>query len=100
MAELALFVTVRTKAGRRDDLVALRRAHLRPRAAENAAQSRYILGLDAEDGDVIHIAEVYERRDAFEANAAAPWCAAYMEAAGPLLDGPPTMAMAHPEWVK
>ena len=100
MAELAMFITVRTQPGQRDALRALWEAHLKPRAADNPAQSRYVYAYDDADADVIHIAEVYETRAAMAQNGSAEWFADYMEAAMPLLDGPPDVRMGTPVWVK
>lgn len=100
MAELALFITVRTRSGKRDALKALWESHLKHRAAANGQQSRYVYAFDAADENVIRICEVYETRAGFEANAGQDWFAAYMAEAGPLLDGQPEFHMAEPQWVK
>lgn len=100
MAELAIFLKVRTKPGQRDALKALWEQHLKDRAAANAMQSRYVYAFDAQDENVIHMAEVYETRAAFEENAQADWFAAYMKEAMPLLDGEPEFHMAIPQWIK
>jgi quinol monooxygenase YgiN len=100
MADLALFITVRTQPGKRDALKALWEEHLKPRAAANASQSRYVFSYDLHDADVIRLAEVYETETAFQENASGPWFAAYMKAAAPLLAGEPEVHMAAPQWVK
>jgi quinol monooxygenase YgiN len=100
MAEIALFLTVRTHPGQRDALKTLWETHLKERAAANDAQSHYVYAFDAADENVIRICEIYETRAAFEANAGADWFAAYMAAAMPLLDGQPEFHMAMPQWVK
>ena len=99
-AEIALFLTVKTQPGKRDDLVALWEAHLRDRAAANDDQVRYVFALDLNDPDTIRITEVYATQAAFEANSQAPWFADYMAAAGPLLAGEPDFHMARPHWIK
>ena len=100
MEELAIFMTITTQPGQRDALVALWDTHLKGRAVGNDAQTRYVLALDVANPDVIHISEVYATKDAFEANAQAPWFADYMAEAGPLLAGEPAFHMTVPHWVK
>lgn len=100
MADLALFITVRTKPGKRDALKALWEEHLQPRAAENDAQSRYVFSYDLHDANVVRMAEVYETEAAFKENASGPWFADYMAACGPLIEGEPEVHMAAPQWVK
>jgi len=98
--EVALFLTIKTQPGERDTLVALWDAHLKDRAAENTDHVSYVFALDMADQDTVHITEVYATQAAFQANAQAPWFAAYMAEAGPLLAGEPGFAMASPHWVK
>lgn len=100
MAELALFLTIKTQPGKRNDLVALWERHLRDRARESDQQIRYVLALDMADPDTIRISEVYATKAAFEANAQAPWFAEYMAEAGPLLATEPEFHMTIPHWVK
>ena len=100
MADLALFITVRTKPGKREELKALWEAHLKPRATANDAQSHYVYAFDAQDENTIRIMEIYETRAAFEENAATNWFATYMQEAMPLLEGEPEIYMATPQWVK
>lgn len=98
--EVALFLTIETQAGQRDALVTLWEAHLRSRAAEDAAHISYVFALDMNDPDVVHITEVYATQAAFQDNSQSDWFAAYMAEAGPLLAGEPGFAMATPYWVK
>ncbi len=100
MADLALFITVRTKPGQRDALKDLWEQHLKPRAAANDAQSRYVFSYDLHDENMVRMAEVYETEAAFKENAGGSWFADYMAAAGPLIDGAPEVHMAAPQWVK
>lgn len=62
MAELALFLTVKTKPGKRDELKALWEQHLQHRAAENESQSRYVYAFEMQDENIIRITEVYENK--------------------------------------
>ena len=68
MADLALFITVRTQPGNREAMRALWAQHLRPRAEKNQAQSRYVYAFDSQDENVIRITEVYETMAAFQEN--------------------------------
>ena len=100
MAELALFITVKTKPGKRDELKGLWEKHLKPRAAANDQQSRYVYAFDDRDENTIHMMEVYETRSAFNENVQAEWFSDYMQKAMPLLDGEPVMHTGTPQWVK
>ena len=100
MRKTALILSVRTKPGKRDELRALWDEHLRPRAEANAAQELYLYCFDTEDRDVIHMVEVYGDPAEIERNAEAPWFAQYVRAAAPLIDGPPQMVTAAPQWAK
>lgn len=100
MAELAIFISVTTKAGKRDQLRMLWEQHLKERAAENEHQSIYIYAFDLQNENLIHITEVYETMAAFEENSNAEWFSNYMTEAGPLIDGEPVFRMASPEWIK
>ncbi len=99
-AEVALFLTVKTQPGQRDQLIALWEKHLKARAQENEAQIRYVIARDAADPDTLRITEVYATQAAFEANSQAPWFGEYMAEAGPLLAGQPEFHMGTPHWVK
>lgn len=99
-SEVALFLTIKTQPGQRDELVALWDKHLKARAAENADHVSYVFALDMNDPDTVRITEVYATQDAFQANAQAPWFGAYMAEVGPFLAGEPDFAMASPHWVK
>lgn len=100
MAEIALFMKIETQPGKRDDLVALWDKHLRARAEENNDQVRYVMALDMNDPNVIHMSEVYATHAAFEANSQAPWFSEYMAESAPLLAGQPEFSMAQPHWIK
>ena len=100
MTQLAIFMTVRTKPGKRDELRALWEKALKPRAQENNSQTHYVYAYDAQDKDIIRILEVYDNKDALHANAGADWFASYMQDAMPLLDGEPEFHMCDPKWIK
>ncbi|MEM9740990.1 MAG: antibiotic biosynthesis monooxygenase, partial [Pseudomonadota bacterium] len=98
--EVALFLTIETRAGQREALVGLWDEHLKTRAAEDDVHIDYIFALDMHDPNVVHITEVYTTQAAFQANTQSAWFAGYMAEVGPLLAGEPIFAMASPHWVK
>ena len=100
MAELALFLTVKTKPSKREALKALWEHHLKHRASENEAQTKYVYAYDSQDENTTRIMEVYETMAAFEENSKQGWFAEYMQEAMPLLDGEPQVCMAVPQWIK
>ena len=100
MSKQTLILTIRTKPGRRDDFRAAWDRHLRTRVEASTAQELYLFCEDADDPDVVRIVEVYNDLGAMAENARAPWFAAYMQEAGPYLDGQPSMARAEPVWAK
>ena len=100
MAQVATIVSGRVKAGKREELYALFQEHLAPRATKNPAQHVVVWVADESDPDVFHLFEVYRDRAAMDQNARADWFWAYMSAAGPLLDGQPTMKLGAPRWTK
>jgi quinol monooxygenase YgiN len=100
MPKVAVLLRVTTKPGRREDLRTLWDTHLRARVESNRAQELYLVVEDAADPDTLHLVEVYGDRDEMTRNAQAPWFTEYMQAAGPLLAGPPTMATGEPVWAK
>jgi quinol monooxygenase YgiN len=100
MTKMTLILSIKTKPGRRADLRALWNEHLRARVEASDAQELYLFCEDAEDPDVVRLVEVYNDPAAIQANAQAPWFAAYMEAAAPLLAGPPDLARGETVWAK
>ena len=84
--------------GKRDELFALYREHLAPRAQANDAQEVVVWCADQQDPDVFVLFELYRDAEALGANAGADWFAAYMQAAMPLLAGEPQVTMATPMW--
>jgi quinol monooxygenase YgiN len=100
MTAIATIITGRTQLGCRDELAALFEEHLAPRAEANAAQPVVVWVPDEADGDTFHPFEIYTDPAAMAANAKTDWFAAYMGAAAPILDGPPTMRSGVPRWWK
>ncbi|MEM9433615.1 MAG: antibiotic biosynthesis monooxygenase family protein [Pseudomonadota bacterium] len=100
VAEVAVFLTIKTQPGQRQALVALWDEHLKVRATENSDHVSYVFALDMSDPDTAYITEVYATQSAFEANAQSPWFADYLAKASQLLAGEPGFAMGSPHWVK
>jgi quinol monooxygenase YgiN len=98
MPKLALVIRSRTQTGKRDEVYALYRQMMAPRAVNNEAQEVVVWCNDASDPDVFFLFEIYRDQEAFGANASAPWFGEYMAAAGPLLASEPEVTMAAPAW--
>jgi quinol monooxygenase YgiN len=99
-SKVATIVTVKARPGKRDEVLALFKQHLAPRATANASQEVVAWVADAADPDAFHLFEIYSDRAAMEKNAQADWFGAYMAQAGPLLAGMPEMKTGEPRWVK
>lgn len=97
---IAVMLKGRTLPGKREELHRLWSEHLRPRAAQNAAQRAYAFCFDPSDADVFWIFELYDDPSGVAANAQAPWFAEYMARTAPLLAGAPEMLTGTPLWMK
>ena len=100
MSQLALFIKTRCQPGKRDEVRSLWEKHLQPHSASNTGQKVYAFCYDNNDADVLYLFEIYESQDAFNEASQQPWFGAYMQEAGPLIDGQPDFAMANPLFTK
>lgn len=100
MADVAMIVRASAKPGMRDEVLALFRQHLAPRADDNDEQPVVAWCADDADADGFTLIETYATREAMERNAQAPWFWEYMGAAGPLLAGEPEVIALTPRWSK
>ena len=100
MGDLALFISSKAKPGKRDELFALYKELLAPRADDNDAQERVAWCADQHDPDAFHLFEVYRDQESFGQNAQSSWFAEFMGASAPLMAGEPTVAMTSPRWTK
>ena len=100
MAKLVLIIKGKAQPGKRDEVRQLFEQHLASRANSNDAQEVVVWSADDNDPDAFHLFELYSDRDAFQANAEAPWFKEYMVKVGPLIAGRPELIMATPHWSK
>lgn len=98
MTRLAMIIKSTAQPGKRDELFALYREQLAPRAEANDAQEVVVWCADQQDPDVFILFELYRDAEAMGANAGADWFASYMQAAMPLLANEPQVTMATPMW--
>lgn len=98
MNKLAMIITSTAAPGKRDELFALYKEHLAPRAEANDSQELVVWCADQQNPDVFVLFEIYSDPSALGANAGADWFTAYMEQAMPLLAGEPVVTMAQPLW--
>ena len=100
MSKTAVFVIVKAKPGKRDELRQTYEQYLKPHAeaSEDQELSFYCWGVQDEDTVCLFelFSESYDLRGALESD----WFKAYMEKAAPLLAGPPNMVIATPVWAK
>jgi quinol monooxygenase YgiN len=98
MAEDALFIQHRTKPGKRDDVEAIWRKHIKPTVAVNDdVVDFYGFG---EDPESICAFQKYPDREATTAFVKTPQYAGYYEEVSPLLLGEPIIAALDVQWSK
>ncbi len=100
MPQLAVFVTLKSKPGKREALMGLWQERVQKHAAENPLETSYVYAFDMHDDTIVTVTEVFESLDAFHQNARAKWFKDYMGEVTQLLDGEPTYHMAIPQWTK
>ncbi len=96
---ITLTITGSARPGKRDELFAAFERHLGRRALANDAQA-VVVWSAVDDPDGFQLFEVYTDPAAAAENAQAPWFAAYLAEAMPLLAGPPQMTQGVPRWTK
>ena len=97
---LSIFVKIRAKAGKRDDIRVVWEKHLKPRAEACDAIDVYFCSYDDNDENVLLVFEHYTDREIFQQNVESPWLAEYIKEVTPLLDGDPEVDLSTPFWVK
>ena len=96
----ALFLTRRTKPGRRDDVERVWRRHMPEAIAANDDHEHYHYFFADDDPDVIVVYQQYIDRSAAESFLTTPAYRAYLEEVQTLLKGPPHVVRAIPRWQK
>jgi len=100
MEPVALFIKVRVRPGKREQVRQLWEKHLKQRAESNEAQDMYCYCYDENDENILLIFERYIDREALNNNAQQDWFREYMNEVGPLLDGDPDVSFGLPIWTK
>ncbi|MGI9596758.1 MAG: putative quinol monooxygenase [Acidimicrobiales bacterium] len=100
MDAVTMIIKAKSQPGKREELFALYRELLAPRAEQNTDQQVVVWSADHNDPDAFYLFELYRNMEAMGANAQASWFADYMAKAGPLMGGEPEVSMATPLWTK
>lgn len=100
MNKAALFVRLRARPGKRDEVRQVWERHLKPNIAGNLASEAYFYCYDDMDPDVVCAFQQYSDRVSPQDFVKAPWYAAYIEEVTPLLAGQPDVRAVTPIWVK
>lgn len=95
-----VFLTHRTKPGRRDDVERVWRRHMPEAIAANDGHEHYRYCFSDDDPDVIVVFQQYVDAEAAAAFLATPAYRAYLAEVEPLLSGPPELVRATPRWQK
>jgi quinol monooxygenase YgiN len=100
MAGVALFITHRTRPGKRDAVRAIWERHMQPAIAGNPGHIHYFYCLVADDADVVRVFQQYVDREAAQAFLRQPSYRAYLAEVEDLLAGSPEVAEAAVMWAK
>ena len=95
----ALFLTHRSKPGRRDELEAVWRQHMMPAIDANDGHLAYIYSFGP-DPDTVGAFQLYRSKEDADAFVQSPAYLAYLEEARPLLAHDPDVTILEPRWVK
>ncbi len=96
----AVFITHRTKPGKRDEVRGVWERHMAPAVASNDGHLAYFYCFDNDDQDVLRVFQLYADRAASEAFLKHPNYADYLVEVEGLLAGPPQVHSAEPQWQK
>ena len=100
MPKIALFINATTRPEKRDELRQLWEKHLKPHIETNVEEEfcSYCYGVDDDNTICMFelLSESYDLQAAFQSD----WFKAYMEAATPILAGPPEVIITTPIWSK
>jgi quinol monooxygenase YgiN len=100
MSRVALFITTRTKPGKRDVVRTLWERHVRDRASANSGHETYFLCLDNDQEDILRVFEVFANRAQLETTTRSRWFVDYMRAIEPFLADRPEVSITTPIWGK
>ena len=97
---LALFVKLRTKPGKRDEVKRLWEEHVKPHSESEGAVNVSCYCYATEDEDAIWLFELLSSPSALKETMQSEWLATYQNAIRPLLMAPPEITTATPVWIK
>ncbi|HHR85215.1 MAG TPA: hypothetical protein ENL23_02570 [Candidatus Acetothermia bacterium] len=100
VAMLALFVKLRAKPGKRDEVKMLWEEHVKPHSESEDAVDISCYCYAAEEENTIWLFELLSSPSVAKKAMQSEWFAAYQNAIGPLLMAPPKINTATPVWVK
>lgn len=100
MSSHAVFITHRTKAGRRSDAAAVWNRLMKPAIAANPDHLVYVYTLPDDEPDVIRAFQLYRSAEAAADFLRSPGYLAYVDAVDEYLDGPPRIDSAPATWSK
>lgn len=100
MTAHAVFITHRTKPGKRSDAEAVWTKIMKPAVEANLDHLAYVYTLPDDEPDVIRAFQLYRSADAAIAFLRTPEYLEYESTVAEHLDGPPQVASAPAAWVK
>ena len=100
MSPHAVFITHRTKVGKRPDAEAVWNRIMKPAIIANPHHLAYVYALPEDEPDVIRAFQLYRSADDAAAFLLTPEYLEYADAVREHLDGPPHVATATAAWVK
>ena len=100
MTAHAVFITHRTKPGKRSDAEAVWTKIMKPAVEANPDHLAYVYTLPDDEPDVIRAFQLYRNADAAMAFLRTPEYLEYEATVTEHLDGPPQVASAPAAWVK
>ena len=100
MSKLALFVKVKARPGKRDDIWQLWQKHVKPHVEEADGIEINCYCYDANDKDIIWFFELFKDRADFDAANQSGWYAEYLKEVKPHLAAPSEVIFADPIWAK
>ncbi len=100
MSKTAVFVIVKAKPGKREELRQTWEQYLKPHAEAEGQQEITFYCTAVQDDDTLCLFELFSESYNLQAAFESDWFKAYMEKVAPLLAAPPNMVIAAPFWVK